>query len=138
TNTTCSSPTFFPIRLPRSSPLFPYTTLFRSRSTLSGPSFGDVIPVGTLVHWHLSDECGRLFGTTTSTDDSAYTVNRWAPSTRAGLCEAQAGRILEDGSIVIDATWQLEILPGPVWAWGSDYPTDDPVVVGDTIDLRLF
>lgn len=107
------------------------------RSTLSGPNFGDVIPVGTLVHWHLSDECGRLFGGTTSTDDSAYTANRWAPSTRAGLCEAQAGRILEDGSIVIDATWQLEILPGPVWAWGSDYPTD-PVMVGDTIDLRAF
>lgn len=105
------------------------------RSTLSGPDFGDVIPVGTLVHWHLSDECGRLFGTTTSTDDSAYTVNRWAPSTRAGLCEAQAGRILEGGSIVIDATWQLEILPGPASRWSLE-PLAVSVSPGDTIDIR--
>lgn len=108
------------------------------QASLTGPSFA-VVPAGTPVHWHLSDGCGKLFGATTETDDTAYTLNRWAPGTKAGACQAAAGRILSDGSIVLDATWELEVLPGPTVEprfGGPGLP--DSVAAGDTLDLSLL
>lgn len=89
-----------------------------------GPSFS-LVPAGTPIHWQLTGGCGRLFALRTETDDSAFIVNRWGPGTVVMQCRASAGRLLPDGEIIIDATWDLEILPGPIdpaaskWPWGK-------------------
>nr|PZN89356.1 MAG: hypothetical protein DIU52_14005 [bacterium] len=70
------------------------------------------VPKGTLVHWLLDDGAGRLFASTTATDDTATTVNRWAPGTKAGRFRARAGRLVGT-EIVYDAEFELEVLPGP-------------------------
>ena len=90
-----------------------------AQATITGLS-ADVVPAGTLVHWYLPEECGRLFAQTTATDDSAYTANRWAPGTRSGTCHARAGRLVGT-QIVMDTTWVLEVLPGPVAEWSLGY-----------------
>src|SRR5690606_13034922 len=94
------------------------------------------VPPGTLVHWRVQDGCGELFATTTATDDSAYTVNRWAPGTRAGTCTVMAGRLVGT-DIVIDTTWTLEVLPGPIYVVSlTDRISDHELFVGDTVDLK--
>lgn len=121
-----------------------------SRGTGPGP----VIQPGTLVHWQIPEGAGQLYGQTTATDDSAYVVNRWAPGTRAGTYQATAGRILADGTITDDATWELVVEPGAPYAlvgWqvperypirGTTHPRvqcDDCITVlevGDTLDFR--
>ena len=105
--------------------------------SLLGPSLA-VVPAGTPVHWHIVEGGGKLFATTTMTDDSAYTLNRWAPSTKAGDYEACAGRLLGDGSIVLDACWELQIMPGPVRYISVACMTCGPVEAGDTIDLHTI
>src|SRR5690606_820054 len=104
--------------------------------SLLGPSLA-VVPAGTPVHWHIVEGGGKLFATTTMTDDSAYTLNRWAPGTKAGKFTASAGRLLPDGTIVADAMWELEVLPGPVDRWLIQLP-NPLVIVGDTIDLAAW
>jgi hypothetical protein len=94
------------------------------------------VPPGTLVHWRIGPDCGELFGQTTATDDSAYAYNRWAPGTRAGTCEVTAGRLV-GSDIVIDTTWSLEILPGPIVGVGTLFEWRQPqLFIGDTVDLR--
>lgn len=99
----------------------------------TGPS-GLVVPVGTLVHWDLPAEAGRLLATTTATDDSAYVINRWAPGTKAGTYTVRAQRILGTGEIVTDATWQVTVKPGRVH--GIDFAPLSGYTEGDTVDLR--
>lgn len=72
----------------------------------------DALPSSTLVHWHIDDDAGRLYASTTSPDDSLHILNRWAPSTVAGTYTASAGRLV-DGEIVEDETWTLVVEPGP-------------------------
>jgi len=94
------------------------------------------VPPGTLVHWRVQDGCGELFAATTATDDSAYTFNRWAPGTRAGTCTVEAGRLVGT-DIVIDTTWTLEVLPGPIVGVGTLFDWRQPqLFIGDTVDLR--
>ena len=110
------------------------TTGGGAQATITGLS-ADVVPAGTLVHWYLPEECGRLFAQTTATDDSAYTVNRWAPGTKAMTCHAQAGRLVGT-EIVMDTTWTLEVLPGPVaQVQLADMPSP---CIGDTLDMRNY
>ena len=110
------------------------TTGGGAQATITGLS-ADVVPTGTLVHWYLPEECGRLFAQTTATDDSAYTVNRWAPGTKAMTCHAQAGRLVGT-QIVMDATWELEVLPGPVaQVQLAEMPW---LCIGDTLDMRDY
>lgn len=91
------------------------------------------LPPNSLVHWYVPPEAGRLYAATTTPDDSAYVINRYAPGTRAGTWTATAGRLI-DGEIVTDATWQLVVLPGPPAV--LDVP-DSPMILwlGDTLDL---
>ena len=109
------------------------------QSDLTAPISAAVVPAGTLVQWKLEDGCGELFAATTQTDDSAYTANRWAPGTKAGTCHAAAGRLVGT-EIVIDATWELEVLPGPpLGLWNSPLQykrlTAGEVVRLDTLGL---
>lgn len=109
------------------------------QSALTAPISAAVVPAGTLVQWKLEDGCGELFAATTQTDDSAYTANRWAPGTKAGTCHAAAGRLVGT-EIVIDATWELEVLPGPplgLWNHPLQYKhlTAGEVVRLDTLGL---
>lgn len=106
---------------------------FQARGTRgTGPS-GLVVPVGTLVHWDIPEEAGRLLGTTTATDDSAYVINRWAPGTKAGTYTVRAQRILGTGEIVTDATWQVVVEPGKFHTFGSDLSYS--AHAGDPVDL---
>lgn len=91
------------------------------------------VPPGTLVHWRVQDGCGELFASTTATDDSAYTVNRWAPGTRAGTCTVEAGRLVGT-DIVIDTTWTMQVLPGPSVAIVADHKSIS-MPLGDTVAL---
>jgi len=91
------------------------------------------VPPGTLVHWRVQPGCGELFATTTATDDSAYTYNRWAPGTKAGTCTVQAGRLV-NGNIVIDTTWTMQVLPGPSVALVADHESIS-MQLGDTVAL---
>lgn len=105
----------------------------------TGPS-GLVVPVGTLVHWDLPAEAGRLLAATTATDDSAYVINRWAPGTKAGTYTVKAQRITSTGDIVTDATWQVVVEPGAVRYVNMLPPTELPEHIkrpteGDTIDV---
>lgn len=106
-----------------------------AQSMLTGPISAAVVPSGTLVHWQLEPECGKLFAVTTATDDSAFTINRWGPGIKAGVCHAAAGRLV-GAEIVIDATWELEVLPGPPVFLGSKLPLNNLVLTaGQTINL---
>nr|PZN59863.1 MAG: hypothetical protein DIU58_17195 [Sphaerobacter thermophilus] len=105
------------------------------QSALTAPISAAVVPAGTLVQWKLEDGCGELFAATTQTDDSAYTANRWAPGTKAGTCHAAAGRLVGT-EIVIDATWELEVLPGPPTVFLGRQPAWTTIVEGAPIDLR--
>lgn len=102
----------------------------QSRGT--GPSA--VIPPGTLVHWQIPEVAGRLFAGTTATDDSAHVINRYAPGTKAGTYIAYAGRMI-GSEIVVDAEWELVVLPGPVASvqWALNMHRD--YLAGDTIDI---
>jgi len=94
------------------------------------------VPPGTLVHWRIEPDCGELFASTTATDDSAHTANRWRPGTRAGTCTVEAGRLVGT-DIVIDTTWTLEVLPGPIYVVSlTDRISDHELFVGDTVDLK--
>src|SRR5690606_1481865 len=95
------------------------------------------VPKGTLVHWLLDDGAGRLFASTTATDDTATTVNRWAPGTKAGRFRARAGRLVGT-EIVYDAEFDLEVLPGPPVRiyFSSLLYEHHRFNVGDTIDIR--
>lgn len=90
------------------------------------------LPTGTLVHWHISDHGGKLYGSTTTPDDSAHILNRWAPSTRASDYTITAGRLV-DGEIVTDATWTVTVQPGP--AAHVEVPSRLLVWLGDTLDV---
>ena len=96
------------------------------------------VPKGTLVHWLLDDGAGKLFASTTATDDTATTVNRWAPGTKAGRFRARAGRLVGAGMIVYDAEFELEVLPGPPVRiyFNSLLYEHHRLNVGDTIDIR--
>lgn len=95
-----------------------------------------LLPPNTLVHWHLPAEAGRLFGETTAVDDSLHVINRYAPGTRAGEYTAEAGRLVGT-EIVIDATWQLVVLPGP--AARLDVPASPMVAwLGDTANIHIL
>ncbi|HEX7049106.1 MAG TPA: hypothetical protein VF188_02750 [Longimicrobiales bacterium] len=91
------------------------------------------VPPGTLVHWRVQAGCGELFATTTATDDSAYTINRWAPGTRAGTCTVEAGRLVGT-EIVIDTTWTMQVLPGEPVQLDIE-PDTIMFAVGDTVTI---
>lgn len=91
------------------------------------------VPPGTLVHWRVQDGCGELFASTTATDDSAYTVNRWRPGTRAGTCTVMAGRLVGT-DIVIDTTWTMQVLPGEPVQLDIE-PDTITFAVGDTVTI---
>lgn len=101
----------------------------RGRSA-TGPS-GAIVPPGTLVHWHIPEQAGKLYAATTATDDSAYVVNRWAPGTRAGEYQVTAGRLV-GADIVTDATWTLIVEPGAPTMLGS---VAYDAVAGEPLDL---
>lgn len=115
-------------------------------------SGGPIIPKGTLIHWQIPSAAGRLLGTPTATDDTAYVINRWAPGTRAGTYTVKGQTLRGDGSIVTEATWDLVVEPGPPhalvgWQVPGRYPTTGSTAagcvdcfvvlhVGDTLDFH--
>lgn len=104
---------------------------------MSGPSSELVVPRGTLIHWELPTEAGRLLGSPTATDDSAYFVNRWAPGTRAGTYAARAQTLRPTGEIVTEETWELTVVPGPLHSVARNSITG-LVYEGDTIDVAAL
>lgn len=97
------------------------------------------LPPNTMVHWVVREEgCGQPIGASTPVDDSAYSVNRWRRGTKAQPCHLDVCRILPDGELACDETFEAIQEPGPLVRFGTKRPDDMDmsVVPGEEIDIR--